>query len=59
MKSRRFFLSLLVLLVSGMAVADSKVQKFFNLTADEVRIDSVLPRFSCTLPLDGAWADSV
>ena len=39
--------------------AAGKAQRFFNLTADEVRIDSVLPFFSCRVLLDGAWEDSV
>lgn len=33
-------------------------QRFFNLTADEVRIDSVLPVFSHSFPLSGNYADS-
>ncbi len=33
-------------------------QHFYNLTASEVSIDSVLPRFSCSLPLQGQFADS-
>ena len=33
-------------------------QRFFNLTADEVRIDSVLPVFTCSLPLHDNFADS-
>ena len=39
--------------------AQVKMQKFFNLTADEVRMDSVPPLFTCSIPLDGAWRDSV
>ena len=34
-------------------------QRFFNLTAAEVKVDSVLPRFSYALPLNGAYADSL
>ncbi|MDY6131656.1 MAG: type IX secretion system sortase PorU [Prevotella sp.] len=34
-------------------------QKFFNLTADEVKIDSLLPHFSYMLPLGKNYADSV
>lgn len=34
-------------------------QRFYNLTADEVRVDSVLPRFSCSIPLQGMVSDSV
>lgn len=33
-------------------------QKFFNLTAQEVRIDSVLPEFTHSFPLGSAYADS-
>lgn len=39
--------------------AAARTQRFFNLTADEVKIDSVLPFFSCPVPLYGAWEDSV
>lgn len=34
-------------------------QRFYNLTAQEVKVDSVLPRFSCSIPLAGNYADSV
>ena len=40
-------------------VLPAGAQRFFNLTAEEVRIDSVLPRFTCSLPLGEAYADSV
>ena len=33
-------------------------QRFFNLTAEEVRIDSLLPRFSYSMPLGEHYADS-
>ncbi len=36
-----------------------QAQKFYNLTAQQVRIDSVAPYFSCATPLSGAYADSV
>jgi len=52
----RLFLLGIVLLAS---VSPIRAQRFFNLTADEVRIDSVLPRFSCSLPLPQHYADSV
>ena len=32
-------------------------QRFFNLTADEVRIDSVLPVFNYTYPIGSRYAD--
>lgn len=51
------------LLLLGIAlwvsVLSIRAQQFFNLTADEVRIDTVLPRFSCALPLPEQYADSV
>lgn len=59
MTGRKLLLSLLLTLACCVAKADGKYQKFFNLTADEVRIDSVLPHFAYSLPLDGAWGDSV
>lgn len=34
-------------------------QRFFNLTVDDVTIDSLLPRFSYAIPLSGNFADSV
>ena len=34
-------------------------QRFFNLTYDEVRIDTVLPHFGYSIPLGRAYADSV
>ena len=36
----------------------SAQQRFFNLTADEVRIDSVLPVFAHSFPLSDNYADS-
>lgn len=34
-------------------------QRFFNLTSDEVSVDSMLPQFTYTVPLEGAFSDSV
>ena len=59
MTKKTILLPLLVLLVWCAASAQAKRQKFFNLTADEVKIDSVLPFFSYSIPLDGQWRDSV
>ena len=53
------FFILLALLMLCVTDVCAKSQKFFNLTADEVKIDSVLPYFTYTAPLGGAWADSV
>ncbi len=48
-------MAVLLLIVALMANA----QKFYNLTAQQVRIDSVAPSFSCAIPLCGAYTDSV
>lgn len=37
---------------------DASAQGFFNLTAQEVKIDSMLPRFTYSQPLGSAYADS-
>ena len=42
-----------------MLVAPARAQRFFNLTSSEVRVDSVLPRFVYSIPLTGAYRDSV
>ena len=39
-------------------VTNAVAQQFHNLTAEEVSIDSVLPRFACSIPLQGDYADS-
>ena len=45
-----------MLLLASVTVS---AQRFFNLTADEVRIDSLLPVFTCKQPLGRHYADSV
>lgn len=45
------------LLLCLLCVAAS-AQRFYNLTAQEIRIDSMLPRFSCPVPLGAHYADS-
>lgn len=40
-------------------VASAGAQRFYNLTAEEVRIDSMLPHFGCSVPLNDNHADSV
>lgn len=59
MINKHIALVLLALLSLCVTDASGKAQKFFNLTADEVRIDSVLPYFTHSMPLGGEWADSV
>lgn len=36
-----------------------EAQQFFNLTAEEVKIDSVLPRFVYSKPLSDDYQDSI
>lgn len=38
--------------------ASAQAQRFFNLTQDQVKIDSILPHFSHTIDLYGNYADS-
>lgn len=54
----RFFrhLSLLAVLLTASITAGA--QRFVNLTSDQVRVDTVLPHFSCSIPLSGQYADS-
>ena len=52
----RFWAFIVMLFVNCLTAG---AQQFYNLTADEVRIDTVLPRFSCSIPLQGQYADSV
>ena len=52
---RRFLIAWMLLTFSLMVNA----QKFYNLTAEEVEIDTLLPRFSCSIPLGEAYQDSI
>ncbi|MBQ8486678.1 MAG: type IX secretion system sortase PorU [Prevotella sp.] len=52
---RRLVVSIVLLL---MAMA-TKAQEFYNLTAQEVKVDSVLPLFTYTQELGAGYADSV
>lgn len=45
--------------IIAFVAAKGSAQEFFNLTADEVRIDSVLPVFTYTKHLGANFADSV
>ena len=53
---RRYFL-IWLMMICGVAVASA--QRFYNLTADEVKIDSLLPYVSYSWPLGENYADSV
>ena len=50
---RLFIISVIIL-----ACISTHAQRFFNLTAEEVRIDSLLPVFTHTIPLGYHYADS-
>ena len=53
----RRFLIAMVLILAG--IMTTTAQNFFNLTADEVRVDTLLPRFSYSFPLPDNYADSL
>lgn len=53
---RKYILCIVLLLSCSLC---SMGQKFFNLTAEEVRIDSMLPVFTHSVPLGAEYADSV
>ncbi|MBQ7421926.1 MAG: type IX secretion system sortase PorU [Prevotella sp.] len=55
MKGYRYVIGVLLLF----ACLSTQAQKFFNLTADDVRIDSVLPRFAYAMYLGDNYADSI
>ena len=56
----RHGLRLLLALVAGLLMqATAQAQEFFNLTASEVRIDSMLPVFTYQRELGSHYADSV
>ena len=48
----------LALLLLALLAAPARAQRFFNLTSDEVSVDSVLPSFAYTMPLPADYADS-
>ena len=56
MGMRRYLILLLGLLLMALG---ARGQEFFNLTAQQVRIDSVLPRFAHSFDLPANYADSV
>ena len=52
-------IALLPFVVGLLPINDAYAQTFFNLTAEEVEIDSMLPRFVYSRPIGAAYADSV
>ena len=46
-------------LVLLLCMSASGRNRFYNLTADEVKTDTLLPRFACSMSLQGQWQDSV
>lgn len=49
----------LIILLMLLSVQTGMAQRFFNLTADEVDIDSIMPVIGYTMPLPVNYADSV
>lgn len=56
---RIVFKILLMLLLLPIALPSQSAKRFFNLTANDIEIDSLLPEFSYSVPLPGNYADSV
>ena len=57
-RSMRLFV-LLILFFLPWSLLSVGAQRFYNLTTGEVRIDSLLPYFRCSVPLTGNYRDSV
>lgn len=55
-KLLKLYLSVCLVL---MALPSKASQKFFNLTSEEVKVDSVLPQFVYSIPLSGDYQDSI
>lgn len=55
----RIFKYTLCLLISLSGINANAQKKFFNLKADEVRIDSLLPYFTYSIPVGENYADTV
>ena len=55
---RTFLISSFAFLISHFSFFICSAQTFFNLTADEVRIDTLLPVFNYAYPLGSHYADS-
>lgn len=58
MKQRHVHI-LLLTLVLAFAAQLLHAQRFYNLTSDQVKIDSVLPHFTYTIPLSENYNDSI
>lgn len=58
MSSKNWIYIVVVSLLMGLLPVKAQ-QKFFNLTSPEVKVDSVLPHFACTFPLQGDYQDSI
>lgn len=52
-------ISLFMFLLLACAALPAHAQRFFNLTSDQVSVDSVLPSFAYTMPLPTSYGDSV
>ena len=58
MKVFRHSILLLFALLCGLQ-GQAQQQRFFNLTVDDIAIDTMLPRFSYAIPLGKHYADSI
>ena len=55
----RYATALWLLTVMLAICEPTSAQRFFNLTSSQVEVDSVMPEFSYSLPLEGDYEDSV
>lgn len=57
MKTARY--TLLTLTILAITLPISAAKRFFNLTAGDIEIDSILPEFHYAVPLNGNYGDSI
>ena len=59
MNKSRIWLYLCLEAVLVLMALPAAAQRFFNLTSQEVKVDSILPQFVYSLPLQGDYQDSI
>ena len=59
MNKSRIWQYLCIVAVLVLMALPAAAQRFFNLTSQEVKVDSILPQFVYSLPLQGDYQDSI
>lgn len=59
MNKSRIWQYLCIVAVLVLMALPASAQRFFNLTSQEVKVDSILPQFVYSLPLQGDYQDSI